>query len=253
MAKEEVNATKYFWLKLDRHYFKRHDIKYIKSLPNGFIISHFYLELLAESIDHEGDLRFSEKIPYNNAMLAAITGVDVKIVEYAMALLEELNLLERLEDGTIRMVETEKMLGLGSSTKRVREWREKQKTIKEETIVVAETLHETVVKPKKVATTNKNYNDEMFTQFWEVYPKKVGKDKCFNWFNSRKVSQDFVDDVVLAIHNQKKSEQWSKNGGQYIPNPYTWLNRGGWNDELKYQVPIEQKIKNRWEGFINNE
>ena len=38
---------------------------------------------------------------------------------------------------------------------------------------------------------------------------------------------------MTALEAQKKSLQWSKEGGQYIPNPTTWLNQERWEDELR--------------------
>ena len=36
---------------------------------------------------------------------------------------------------------------------------------------------------------------------------------------------------LSALENQKKSEQWTKDRGQFIPNPATWLNQQRWLDE----------------------
>lgn len=92
--------------------------------------------------------------------------------------------------------------------------------------------------------------DTLFNQFWLAYPKKVGKDKCIRWFKSHKVNQEFVDDLLIAIENQKQSKQWQKDKGQFIPHPYTWLNRGGWQDELDGNSG--ETIKNRWGEFLDD-
>jgi len=39
-----------------------------------------------------------------------------------------------------------------------------------------------------------------------------------------------------------KSEQWTKDNGQYIPHAATWLNGRRWEDELKGQEP-ERKLQ----------
>ncbi|MFA5719495.1 MAG: phage replisome organizer N-terminal domain-containing protein [Acholeplasmataceae bacterium] len=96
-----------------------------------------------------------------------------------------------------------------------------------------------------------NNIEELFNNFWKAYPRKVGKDKCFNWFKRRKVTQEFVNDLILAVKQQEKSKQWQNR--QYIPHPYTWLNRGGWNDELDYVETPQETIKNRWENFLKDE
>lgn len=54
---------KYYWLKLKRDFFKRHDIRIIEKMQNGKDYVLFYLKMLLESIDHEGELRFSDAIP----------------------------------------------------------------------------------------------------------------------------------------------------------------------------------------------
>ncbi len=102
---------KYYWLKLKKDFFKRHDIKIIEDMDNGKDYILFYLKLLCESVDHEGCLRFSETIPYNEKMLSTITNTNIDIVRSALKVFRELNMLEVLEDRTIFMTECQKMLG----------------------------------------------------------------------------------------------------------------------------------------------
>jgi len=122
-------AKKYFWLKLKKDFFKRHDVRIIKGSENGKEIVLFYLMLLAESVDHEGRLRFSESLPYTNKMLALITETDEKVVGQAMDLLKELDMVRIEEDGTIYLPETESLIGFESDwARQKKEWREKKKT-----------------------------------------------------------------------------------------------------------------------------
>ncbi|HEY5893183.1 MAG TPA: hypothetical protein VIT91_08135, partial [Chthoniobacterales bacterium] len=37
--------------------------------------------------------------------------------------------------------------------------------------------------------------------------------------------------LVAAVEKQKASEQWQRDGGQFIPHPSTWLRQGRWLDE----------------------
>ena len=122
-----AEAKKFYWLKLKRDFFKRHDIRIIEEMPNGKDYVLFYLKLLLESIDHEGSLRFSDTIPYNEQMLSVITNTNVDIVRSAMRLFTELNLIEIFDDQTIFMGEVEKMIGSESeSASRMRRLRQKQ-------------------------------------------------------------------------------------------------------------------------------
>lgn len=114
-------AKKFYWLKLKRDFFKRHDIRIIESMPNGKDYILFYLKLLLESIDHEGELRFSDAIPYNDQMLSVITNTNIDIVRAAMKLFVDLKMLEVMDDQTIYMMEVEKLIG--SETK----WAEKKR------------------------------------------------------------------------------------------------------------------------------
>lgn len=102
---------KFYWLKLKRDFFKRHDIRIIEEMPNGKDYILFYLKMLLESIDHEGELRFSEAIPYNEQMLAVITNTNIDIVKAAMQIFIELNMIEILDNNTIYMAEVQKLIG----------------------------------------------------------------------------------------------------------------------------------------------
>ena len=126
---------KFYWLKLKRDFFKRHDIRIIEEMPNGKDYILFYLKILLESIDHQGELRFSETIPYNEQMLSVITHTNVDIVRSAMKIFTELHMIDVLDDQTIYMAETNKLLGVSSQDENTREstrlrvqaYRERQK------------------------------------------------------------------------------------------------------------------------------
>lgn len=68
-----------------------------------------------------------------------------------------------------------------------------------------------------------------FDNWWAVYPKKVGKEAARKAFAKVKVD---AETLITAVIKQKASEQWTREGGRYIPNPATWLNQGRWEDEL---------------------
>ena len=107
----EYNHEKYYWLRLKRDFFKRHDIQVIESMPNGKDYVLFYLKLMVESIDHDGYLRFSETIPYNEEMLSAITNTNVDVVRSATKLLHQLGMIEIMSDQTIYLTEVNALIG----------------------------------------------------------------------------------------------------------------------------------------------
>lgn len=121
---------KYYWLKLKRDFFKRHDIRIIESMPNGKDYILFYLKLLCESVDHNGNLRFSEQIPYNEDMLATITNTNVDVVRSAIKIFTELGMMDIMDDGTFFMSEVQKMIGSETEwAEKKRLYREKQKAL----------------------------------------------------------------------------------------------------------------------------
>ena len=127
-----MSEQKYYWLKLKRDFFKRHDIRIIEAMDNGKDYILFYLKLLCESVDHNGNLRFSEQIPYNENMLATITNTNVDIVRSAIKVFAELNMIEVLDDGTYYMSEVERMIGSAANNdnaNRQRRFRERQKQL----------------------------------------------------------------------------------------------------------------------------
>ena len=127
-----MGDKKYYWLKLKRDFFKRHDIRIIEEMPNGKDYILFYLKLLVESIDHEGELRFSDAVPYNEQMLSVITNTYVDVVRSAMKLFVELKMIEVLDDATIFMTEVNKLIGSAAdndNANRQRRFREKKKQL----------------------------------------------------------------------------------------------------------------------------
>lgn len=69
-----------------------------------------------------------------------------------------------------------------------------------------------------------------FEKFWEAYPKKVGKDAASKAFAKRKPDVELLAVMLEAVRSQASSPGWAKDGGQFIPNPATWLSQGRWQD-----------------------
>lgn len=77
----------------------------------------------------------------------------------------------------------------------------------------------------------KNEVHALFEQFWEQYPRKVDKKGTERVFARIKGIDEIMPTILSALEKQKRSEQWKKDGGQYIPHPKTWLNQERWNDQ----------------------
>ena len=84
----------------------------------------------------------------------------------------------------------------------------------------------------------KTYSKE-FEAFWQEYPKKVGKDAAWKSWQKRKDKPDCIE-ILNAVYEQKNSVDWKKDGGQFIPNPATWINQGRWMDDVRRYEPTRQ-------------
>lgn len=74
--------------------------------------------------------------------------------------------------------------------------------------------------------------ERRFAEFWEEYPKKVGKKAAQTSWKRLKPDAELFERIMEAVTTAKTSEQWNREGGRFIPNPATWLNQGRWDDVL---------------------
>lgn len=71
--------------------------------------------------------------------------------------------------------------------------------------------------------------EEDFEKFWNEYPRKEGKKKAKDAFMKTAVP---LETMLSALREHKKSAQWMKNKGEFIPYATTWLNGCRWEDQL---------------------
>ena len=69
----------------------------------------------------------------------------------------------------------------------------------------------------------------MFDQFWAIYPKKVDKKGSLRAFKNIKKLKEVFPEILKAVEIQKRSVQWQKENGQFIPNPTTYIHQERWN------------------------
>lgn len=76
-----------------------------------------------------------------------------------------------------------------------------------------------------------NDTELLFDEFWEQYPKKVGKSKAIKSFEKLEPTRGLLDKMIDALNVQKLSRQWQDIS--FIPNPTTWLNQRRFDDDLE--------------------
>ena len=280
-----MSEKRFYWLKLQKDFFKRHDIKYIQTLPDGYLIAFFYLKLMVESVDHDGELRFSPEIPYTEAMLASVTDTPIEIVTEGLKILKDLGMVIIDENGTISIPKVIKMIGSASDTdgaRRVRRYREKQQSLQKVTPALQnvtvtvtkdnESKSKSKSKSKSIERNTKEsgvvvpfpledfkpseiLSDEevMFNQFWAIYPKKVDKKGSFRAFKNIPKLKETFPGILQALEIQKQSPQWTKDNGQFIPNPTTYIHQERWlsvNEREETQKKINDTLKENFEKYL---
>ena len=71
---------------------------------------------------------------------------------------------------------------------------------------------------------------EGFDSFWKQYPNKSAKQNAIKAWN--KIPLSIYSELMLALEVQKSSENWTKQGGQFVPHAATWLNGKRWEDSI---------------------
>lgn len=93
---------------------------------------------------------------------------------------------------------------------------------------------------------NKDIRANQFEIFWQAYPKKKDKQNSYKAFLKINPQNGTLEKMLEAIEAQKKTEDWIKDEGRYIPLPTTWLNGKRWEDEVKASAPVKGK------GYYDN-
>lgn len=109
------DSQKYYYLKLKENFYDEDKIKIIESLEDGFLYSNILMKLYLKSLKHGGAIQISDRIPYKPEILAKVLSHPVGVLEKAVHIFKELDLIEILEDGTIWMLEIENYIGHSST------------------------------------------------------------------------------------------------------------------------------------------
>ncbi len=90
-----------------------------------------------------------------------------------------------------------------------------------------------------------NKNISTFEQFWKAYPKKKSKGQAEKAFFKINPDEQLLAIIIATIERAKKSEDWIKEKGKYIPYPATWLNAKGWLDEDTETHPLAGVVSDK--------
>ena len=90
---------------------------------------------------------------------------------------------------------------------------------------------------------------DWFPEFWDCYPKKIGKKVCAGKWKKRgldNIGQQIVADVKLKVQNDS---QWLEG---FSPNPETYINGDRWEDQVNV-APVKKPPAAAQSGFSETE
>jgi hypothetical protein len=81
-------------------------------------------------------------------------------------------------------------------------------------------------------TSNNTLEDiYAFDEFWTAYPKKKAKEAAKKAWLKLKPDESLGKEIIQAVLESAKTQDWLKENGKYIPYPATYLNGKRWEDE----------------------
>jgi hypothetical protein len=200
----------------------------------GYGLYWYCIELIVgkTSVD---DITF--EIKHDARVIARNTGSTPQRVEEMMKRFITLGLFEN-QDGKITCLKVAKrLMSSATSNIQMRNLIQNIKVRHDDVMTASDKIRSDKIRLDKIRIDKPlrtNVLDDGFEEFWNCYPKKVGKEAARKSWTKYK-SNFSLTSVLLALQWQIESDQWRRNDGQFIPNPATYLNQGRWQD----QQPVE--------------
>lgn len=105
----------------------------------------------------------------------------------------------------------------------------------------------TVSIDKQVTSNKEQETIDQFNSFWNLYDKKITKDKAYNLF--KKLSQNDIDSLMAYIPKYKTAQPDKK----FRKNPDTFLRNKSWNDEIiGDNKPDKPELPPNYHMFLSN-
>lgn len=195
-----------------------------------------FIDLMVLGAKDEGYIRANESMGYLPRQLAGLLNITEEVLKSTIEKCKHYGKIEEPTEGIYRLANWDKYQFSKSYVSEINnggkavpggeEWGQRTKS----------SLHRTkgsLIGKERIGEEKKEYSSE-FVEFWKAYPRKTGKIDAYNSWKKRNPP---IAKCLSTLEWQIKSDQWVKEGGQYIPLPATWINQGRWED-----VPPTHKI-----------
>lgn len=85
-------------------------------------------------------------------------------------------------------------------------------------------------KEKPRAATASPSESPEWAAFWAAYPSSKGRKAALKAWGRLSPDAALVARIMAAVEAQARSQDWLKDGGQFVPHAATWLNGERWTD-----------------------
>lgn len=86
--------------------------------------------------------------------------------------------------------------------------------------------------PLRGSGRKKSADMDGFALFWQEYPRKAAKAAALKAWQKLNPSPELVERILAHVRDHKRSQDWIKDGGQFVPYPATFLNGRRWEDDI---------------------
>lgn len=239
------------WIKITTSMFDDEKISLIQSMPEGDSLLVIWIRLLLQAgkINDNGFIYLSDNLPYTEEMLSTIFKRPANIIRLALATFEQFGMIELTAKG-IYLPNWEKHQS-ADRLEAIREYRKiAKRKEREKKQLLLNNVNDIVNDMSTTSQTcqhtdididididNKKIYAQRFTEFWSIYPKKRSKGQAEKAFAKIRPDERLHNTILQSLELAKKTADWQKEKGKYIPYPATWLNAKGWEDEI--EIPDE--------------
>ena len=97
---------------------------------------------------------------------------------------------------------------------------------------------------KKVKSEKNGKNNPKFDEFWDIYPRKKGKQKAKETYTRlTKARPELHGQIITGL--RKQLPELKERAAQFVPYPATWLSQERWNDEPDSNPKITSDMRVR--------
>lgn len=262
-------SKRYFWLQLKDDFFDNKEIRKLRKIPGGDTYTIIYQKMLLFCLKTGGTLVYEGTEDDLAEQLSLQIDEDQAAIEITLNYLQKNGLIERVSEDEFFLNKVPELTGSETdSAERMRKLRSRKNTDalsitsqcdalplqsdndvtnsdtnvrKSDGDIDIEIDTEKDIYPplsphggrddaEKAARTSTRTG---FEAFWNVYPRKNDKGHAVKVWKRLRPDGELLAKMLRAIEAQKRSYDWTKDGGRFIPMPATWLNGMRWEDEVR--------------------